>query len=258
MNSKLRIICYLIVFFLLSAQTRLTNDDVDQGFHKLFNEKNFEGWYIATRDGSSGEGLFAVEQGMIHVYPHQEEGSLQTFAGLITEQSYQDYHLTLEYRWGKKKFQPRHEFVRDAGVLVHVFGPDQIWPNGAECQIQEGDTGDLWLIGTRASSKVSPVIRNHSSEGKTESRGGTGEARFSRFHRSYCWEKEGWNKLELIVEGNHLKFWVNGHLVNEAQQLQFWDQSLQAYQDLYQGKILLQAEGAEIYYRNIYLKNLKP
>ena len=33
---------------------------------------------------------------------------------------YKDYRLSLEYKWGEKKFPPRLEAVRDAGLLYHV------------------------------------------------------------------------------------------------------------------------------------------
>lgn len=228
------------------------------GWEALFNGKNLAGWHLATRDttfAGTMEDLFEVKNGLIHVYPSQENLSEQTFAGLITEQTYSHYKLSLEYKWGTRKFKPRHEFVRDAGIIFHVHGADQIWPNGVECQIQEGDTGDLWAIGTRVSSKVQNVIRNYDPNGELVTMGKP-EQRFHRFHRAYSWEVPGWNKIDIEVKGDHAIFMLNGKIVNEAIAMQYWEEESKTYRPLTAGKILIQAEGAELYYRNIFIQPL--
>lgn len=227
----------------------------DEAF-ALFNGENLDGWHTAYRFPEMDQDLFKVRDGMIHVLGKQADGSEQSFAGLITDDEYSDYVLRLEYRWGDKKFRPRHEFVRDAGVILHVHGEEKIWPYGVECQIQEGDTGDIWAIGTQVTSTVNPVIRNYAPGGPAVTRGGTGEKPFARFHRGYSWETPGWNQLELRVRGDHAVFIVNGHVVNEAIDMKYWNEAEGSWQPLTRGRILLQAEGAEIFYRNISLAPL--
>ncbi len=223
----------------------------------LFNGKDLDGWYVVIRDQGKvlNQDIFKASGDTIHVYPTQVDGSNQPFAGLITKESYSHYKLTLEYKWGEAKFEPRYERVRDAGIMYHLFGDEIIWPNSLECQIQEGDTGDVWLVGAQAESRVQSVIRNYSPNGDLVTRGGEG-ARFARFHRGYYWEKPGWNQIELIVEGDDSRFYVNGKLVNEIIDARYPTES-GSWRPLTQGKILLQAEGAEIFYRNIYLESLK-
>jgi hypothetical protein len=55
-----------------------------------------------------------------------------------------------------------------------------------------------------------------------------------------------WNVLELVTQGNDVKQYVNGKLVNEGM-----DPSPGS------GKILFQSEGAEIYFRDMKLYPLK-
>jgi hypothetical protein len=55
-----------------------------------------------------------------------------------------------------------------------------------------------------------------------------------------------WNQLELVVDHDHVKYFVNGKLVNEATDL-----------SATKGKILFQTEGAETYYRKLELAPLK-
>ena len=230
-------------------------DSIPKDYQYLFNGENFENWTIIIDDKGNERDLFTIENGMIHTYKNQLQGSTQSFGALITKKEYSNFMLQLEYKWGEKKFMPRDDFVRDAGVIFHMHGEDIIWPNGVECQIQEGDTGDLWAIGTRVSSKVQPTIRNYAPNGELITRGNT-EKRFQRFHRGYFWEKSGWNKVVIEVKGAHAKFFINDKLVNEAIDMEYWDTSLNIWQPLMKGKILLQAEGAEIFYRNIFIKEI--
>lgn len=229
---------------------------LEKGFQWLFNGRNLDGWYVVVDEKGVEKDLFTVENGLLHAYENQEHHSTQSYAGIITKKNYSSFDLRLEYKWGEKKFQPRHEFVRDAGIIFHMYGEDKIWPDGVECQIQEGDTGDIWVIGTQVTSKVQKVIRNYSPEGNLETRGGNGQ-RFYRFHRAYCWEVPEWNTVELEVRGDYAKFSLNGKVVNEAIDMKYWDAAAGEWRPLTAGKILLQAEGAEIYYRNIQIREIR-
>ncbi len=242
------------------APTRSAEAAPAGGFAPLFNGRDLEGWYVVVKErGVVGEqDLFIVRDGAIHVYPTQPDGSEQPFAGLVTRAAHSDYHLTLEYKWGKRKFSPRADAVRDAGVLFHLHGDDIIWPASVECQIQEGDSGDIWAIRTRVTSTVQPVIRNYAPapEGAPETRGVPG--RFQRFHRSYCHETPGWNRVDLVVRGDHAVFRINGRVVNEAIAMKRWDAASGSWEPLTSGRILLQAEGAEVFYRDVRLQSLAP
>ncbi|MDQ5980135.1 MAG: hypothetical protein QG602_3110 [Verrucomicrobiota bacterium] len=225
----------------------------------LFNGQDLSGWKVAVGDQGfvKAQDIFAVRDGLIHVYPTQEHGSKQPYAGIVTEQEFSHYRFSLEYKWGRNKFQPRLEMVRDAGILFHVHGSLAMWPNSVECQIQEGDTGDLWIIGSQAGSTVQNVIRNYAPRGTLETRGGL-LPRFARFHRAYSWETPGWNTVVVEVRGDHARFFVNGQLVNEARNMKRWDDTQKQWVPLDRGPILLQAEGAELFYRNIRIEELSP
>ena len=225
----------------------------------LFNGKDFTDWTVivdARKPAVSNE-LFTVKNGQIRTYEKASTGSAQPFAGLVTKESFSRYTLALEYKWGERKFAPRDQFVRDAGIVFHMHGPDVIWPSGVECQIQEGDTGDLWAINTRVTSTVQPTIMNYAPApgGKSVTRGDHPKG-FARFHRGYCHETPGWNRVELTVDGDHAIFRVNGHVVNEAIDMKQWNPTTKSWTPLTKGRILLQAEGAEVSYRNVILTAL--
>ena len=231
----------------------------------LFNGRNLDGWTIFTpdKDLPTSNNLFEVIDGTLHTYPGAVNGSKQPIGYLITTAEYSNYRLTLEYKWGVGKFIPRAEpdMARDAGVCYHVQAPNVIWPTAVECQIQEGDTGDAWLIHTQATSRVHPDTTGYwppSQKGGVEVTKGEKPNVYRRFIRYYCHEQPGWNRVELIVRGDKAPYFVNGHLVNEVTQLKQWDETTKAWVPLTKGRILLQAEGAEIYYRNVTLQPLAP
>ena len=43
--------------------------------------------------------------------------SVEAYAGVTTKDEYENYHLSLEYKWGDKKYAPRVNEIRDSGVI---------------------------------------------------------------------------------------------------------------------------------------------
>jgi hypothetical protein len=195
----------------------------------LFNGKDLSGWtiFLAHKDKSIDSkadplGVFKVEDGLIHV-------SGQEFGGITTEGEYENYRLRLEVKWGTRKWAPRLDVVRDSGVLLHCVGPDKVWPKSIECQIQEHDTGDFWLVGGTTLEVDGKRFENRSVK-KKDAEKPTGE----------------WNTVEVICDGGRMTNVVNGVVVNEGTNA-----------SVTRGRILLQSEGAEVYYRNVELTPLR-
>ena len=55
-----------------------------------------------------------------------------------------------------------------------------------------------------------------------------------------------WNRYEITCKGDTIKLVINGQLVNQG-----------SGAEPHRGKILLQSEGAEVYFRNVELKHLQ-
>jgi hypothetical protein len=229
----------------------------------IFNGKNLNGWSAqysskAPSGAPTPESLFTVENGEIHVYKNAAAGSAQPFATLVTKEEYRDYRLSLEYKWGEKKFAPRDNLVRDSGLLYHVHRdrPNH-WPASAEAQIQEGDTGDSWAISSQVSSFIDPHSKSYTlpEEGGvpvTVGRDGTTE----RVRHSRVNEYPGWNKLEVIVRGDRATHIVNGVVNMRVADIKSWDAANKSWVKLDHGRIGLQAEGAEVSFRNIQIRPL--
>ncbi|HEX8302375.1 MAG TPA: DUF1080 domain-containing protein [Sphingomonas sp.] len=230
----------------------------------LFNGKDFEGWTSAWAkppvDDRPASSIFTVENGTIRAYADREAGTKQQQAYILTNGDYRDYRLSLEYKWGTKKFPPRMDLVRDAGVIFHAYDHSILnWPYGVEAQIQEGDTGDLWAISSRASSTILPLTQRYATpaEGGVPVTVGT-YGSFQRIRHGALNELPEWNTLEIVVRGDTATYIVNGFVNMRATGFKRWDAASSTWVRLDHGKIALQAEFAEIYYRNIRLRPLTP
>ena len=243
------------VFVLGNVKLAGSAPELSSGWEPLFNGSDLSGWYSylpSKGKNNDPEGVFRAENGVIHILGVENKGSRE-FGYLATEKSYRNYHLRLEYRWGDKRFAPRERSKRDSGVVYHVSGSDKVWPQGVEYQIQEGDTGDFWLLGgptlTTTVASTRPKEPQFAANGVPyQSRSG----RFVRVAKDQTHESAGWNTVDIIVRGNTAVHMINGVVNNRAYSLH-----TPGGGDLDSGKILLQAEGAEVFYRNIEIRPLE-
>lgn len=211
----------------------------------LFSKKQDPSSYKIYADHPEADKLFEVERKQLKVlYQWPDESA--PLGVISTTEEYSHYNLELEYKWGERKFAPRDTVVRDAGILFHVQGEMEIFPSSLECQIQEGDTGDLWLIKGPRAITLNP-------DGTVKPINASGKSKYKRGVKFSDQEKEGWNHVRVEVRGGKsARFFVNGHLVNEL--VDMIDIHGLAWS---KGKIALQAEGAELIYKNVRIQNLK-
>ncbi len=116
----------------------------DDGWTPLFNGKNFEGWYTYLESSGKNQdpnGVFKVENGAIHILDVPADKGEDGY--LATTQEFSNVRIHVEYKWGVKRFS---EGKRDSGLLYLAVGPDRVYPLALECQIEETDDGDLWIV----------------------------------------------------------------------------------------------------------------
>ncbi len=274
-------LCALIISILLILRASLcfgaevsevaAKTSTDSGWTPLFDGKTLNGWYTNLRGKKKSEDptkVFQADNGVIHVYKDHAEGSDVSLGCLTTEQEYAYFHLRMEYKWGTKKFRPRAEVRRDAGLLYHVVPPYEVWPRSIECQIQENDVGDCFVVrGTQVATHVEIATIDTPSGPKQLPRykpladGGrsttVGQGPIARIVKSSTHERDGWNTVEVIVHGSekttHI---VNGHTVFEATNLLQLSVDQKSWEPLDHGQIVLQAEFAEVLYKNIEIRSI--
>ncbi|WP_263357822.1 3-keto-disaccharide hydrolase [Acidicapsa ligni] len=221
---------------------------------KLFDGKDLSGFDVLLKSkglNHDTDHVFQVEKGVIHV-------SGDDFGGIVTQKEYENYYLRAEFKWGEKTYQDRVGKARDCGILYNVTGPvavgTDVWPRSFEFQIVEGGTGDIWLVkGASLKVKGQVVSSDENADGHQyvkSPRFGEGPWVNVAGYRDPAGEVEKphgeWNLLELVVDHDHVRYFVNGKLVNEATDL-----------NATKGKILFQTEGAETFYRHLEIAPLK-
>jgi hypothetical protein len=199
-------------------------------FMPLFNGKNLDGFHtFLNRIGKNldPDTNFTVKDSVLHVL-----GKDLGYA--MTDKGYSNYHFKVDFKWGERRWGSRTKEKRDAGVCYNISmnEPDSIWPSSIECQIQEGDVGDFWLLGfsTIKVNGIQNVPANHTRMIKQKD----GEKPYGE-----------WNTVEIISYNGKCVQIVNGVVVNVGEEAS--NKS---------GRILLQSEYAEVYYRNVKIRKL--
>jgi Domain of Unknown Function (DUF1080) len=201
----------------------------------------------------------------------------ERWGGLVTRETFRDYRLVVEFRWGLVTWGERKNASRDSGVLIHGQGPDGntgangngAWMRSVEAQVIEGGVGDFILVAgmDAGGRKLTPRMsaragKDRDGEDVFDPRGEAREfegGRINWFGRDVDWKDElgfrgrqdvesphgAWTRLEVIADGDRVTNMVNGKVVNEGTR-----------SSLTEGHILVQSEGAEIYFRRIDLEPL--
>lgn len=278
------IILILAIFFSLAScaseqNSPETDSENSAAAETLFNGKNLNGWYTFMKNPeptSEVSGLERTDDGVylepiglnrdpLNVFTVVEEDgepairiSGEVFGILVTEKEYEDYHLKLEFKWGEEKYPPRENLKMDSGILYHSIGEEgawgDVWMKSLECQVQETDCGDYISVDTVMVDI--PAFQNE-EDGSFYFHPDSSLITFSperaycEFYQDYENPMGEWNTMEIYtMDGNSVHL-VNGqpnmkvtnsrHIVNGEEV------------PLTKGKIQLQSEGAEIFYRNIEL-----
>ena len=231
------------------------------GFVPLFNGKNFDGWYLKIKkdDEALAKKVFSIKDGAVHVFNDAFEGDVDlnkgiddTIGMMYTKKEYSKYHLKFEYKWGSRKANYFDKWQYDAGVYYHISN-DKIFPIGIEYQIHyhhiknENHTGDLirprgvtykWYHDPKTEAYLHP---DNGGKLFTNQKQWLHKAKFTENYHGLDGE---WNLCEIIVMGNDYAIHkLNGDIVNMA-----------FNPTPGKGIIGFQSETAEIFYKNIEIK----
>ncbi len=186
---------------------------------------------------------------------------------VATKEEFENYHLSLRVKWGTLKWEPRLDKPMDSGILYHSIGEYGVdywraWMLSQEMQVVIDETnkegmGDYWSI---ANSEI--TIRSTPIE---EGEGYVFDPEAEPVHfegsNNFCYRKGDFNKendwdiLELITyNGNSLHI-VNGHVVMALTNSRYKDENGNKI-PLTKGKIQIQSEAAEVFYKDIKIRKI--
>lgn len=191
----------------------------------------------------------------------------EIYGCVFTKQDFANYHLKLKVKWGSKKWVPRLDEPLDSGILYNSQGECGVdywrsWMLSQEFQVseyQKGNAmGDFWCIANStadiraAYNKTNDTLRYNPAAAPVTM--GQGGRNFCQAAANYEVPNGQWNELELInVDGQSVHI-VNGYVVlalrNSAALVNGQRQPLT------HGKIQLQSEAAEVFYKDILIKPL--
>jgi hypothetical protein len=196
----------------------------------LFNGKDLSGWHADVPEmdtNTSAKNPFIVRNGML-VSMGDPRGHL------ITDSIYQNYRLTVEYRFAGKP--------GNCGVLVHASAPRALYkmfPKSIEVQMEHNNAGDFWCI--VEDIKVIDMEKRRGPKanwGTTEGK----ERRILNLTDSSEKPVGEWNTMIIECLDNSIKVWVNNEHVNSG-----FDCTAN------KGHIAIQAEGSEVEFRKVKL-----
>lgn len=239
----------------------------DDGWRPLFNGRDLSGWtFFQDGIGSSDrDNVVSIKDGILHILgPGYRGPSAAPMGYLATDREYGDYHLSLEYKWGERRYEPRTLWKRDSGILYHVpSGKDFLWPDCVEYQIMERSTGDAIPVNHRAIQGVSlgglpswpsNIPGDHPYAPQVDAGGNLRQ--WIRADGSFD-TLDGWNKVELIARGSSAAHIVNGRIVTTLYGLEQQDPADRSkYIPINRGRILLQIEAAEVMFRDVKIRSL--
>jgi len=273
-------VCLIAGIFLLFSAC---NKEEEKNY--LFNGTDLTGWdtYLGIPDLSQevtgldrdefGNYLnaFGLNNDPLHIFSVVEEDGEPAiridgyiWGGLISREEYGNYHLHLDFKWGDEKHPPRENLERNSGICYHSVGEYGVfwtyWMRSFELEIKETGLGDFVrvddvyaTIETRVDNTLTtaPRLRYVAGGFPVQLNTNTYTVRASEDFENPAGE---WNSIDLYVLEDSAVYFINENLVMLASELQ---QKIDGtMQPLTRGRIQLQSEGAEIFYRNIWIETI--
>ena len=202
----------------------------------LFNGKDLTGWTpdVPVADGKpETPPSFIVRDGLL-VSKGEPKGHL------VSDKSYADYKLEIEYRFVNKG--------GNCGVLIHASEPRNLYkmfPKSIEVQMNAGDAGDFWCIGENI-EVPDMEKRRPRKEGQNFGGGASDARRILNLNDDAEKPLGEWNTMVIEAKGAEVIVHVNGKLVNHG-----------TNSTATSGKLALQAEGTEVEFKKLELTPLK-
>lgn len=194
-------------------------DKEDEGFAPIFNGKDWTGLkkILGGKDADPDK-TWSIKEGVI-LCTGKPSGYF------YTDKSYKNYVLRFDWKYARpESLKDEEKFGGNSGCLVHIQEPHKVWPKCVEVQGQNLTHGNIFAIG-----------------------GAKGKFKFDKAVLQKARHKVGdWNTTEIICKDGAITSKVNGTEVSSG-----------TSDDVKEGTIGFQSEGAEIHFRNLRIKETK-
>lgn len=245
-----------------------------QDWKNLYNGRNLDGWdtWLGSPLDDRGRKMSDTPIGLNHdpnrvfsIAKIDGENVIRIsgngWGGISTRNEYSNYHLQLMFKWGDSTWGPKKGKKKDSGLLYHAVGPHGAdygaWMRSQEFQVQEGDCGDFW--GVAGGLADVPAERKSDSVYVYDPNGRMYTFSEHRPVGRHCIKNPDaekptgqWNTIDLYCSGDTSIHVVNGKVVMILYHSRQLNNGVE--QPLIKGKIQIQSEGAEVYFKNIRIR----
>jgi hypothetical protein len=252
-----------LLFLLLSLSTILIFTSCEKPWQPLFNGENLEGWdtWIGIpQNDSVPVGLNKDPLNLFSVVEVEGEKVIrisgEVNASLATKAEFENYHLTVDYKWGDELFTRWN-----SGLLYHSYGDFGVglgvWMSSHELQLLTGNVGDSYRMG-KSYCEI-PMIKNdqgkyvYSKDGEQTPSIPDTDTKIVAKNADHEKPAGEWNTVELYCFGATSVHVVNGkvNMVNYNSGKFLGEGKTEP---LTKGKIQFQSEGGELFIKNIKIK----
>jgi hypothetical protein len=192
----------------------------------------------------------------------------KTWGALTHKGDYGDYHLSMQFKWGKNLDSSTSHVPLDSGLLYHSHGsPGAVlgtWMRSVEFDLLSHQLGKFVPVGRSLSARTTlgrdPDLFNQRRRYMIGGREVDVTGLVSWFAQNATDQEKpvgDWNTLDLYVLGDRAVHVVNGVPVIEAWGVCDVEHVFGRCEPLTHGRIQLQAEGSEGFFRHIALEPIK-
>jgi len=276
----------LSLSYATSAAQRASSAPNEGQWTKLFNGKDLSGWdvYLGPKMDEKGQKIPGTETGLnkdpekVFTVAQVDGGPVIRVSGVVgggisTVQSFGNYHLRMQTKWGPGN--PWKRDRADSGLLYHAGGDHGLdagfWMRSFEFQVMPETYADfIPILGcvadvpTALDASTKRYYYDPNGERRTFTRvtqlprAGDYVSRLPSFKDP----ASGWLTLELYTVGQTAVHLLDGKVVLVLYNTRLYEPvgrvdvmpTTAVTQPLTTGKIQLQSEGSEVFYRNIELQ----
>jgi hypothetical protein len=206
----------------------------------LFDGKTTNGWHTYGK-AAAGEAWKAVDGTLMFDPTNKVNGSIVGGGDIVSNESFTNFHLQLEWKISKNGNSGIIFFVQDDPATYK-----NTWHTGPEMQVLDNDGHpDSKIISHRAGNLYDLIVGNESGVKPAEE----------------------WNKVDIIVNKGKLELILNGvttvstHLGDDGwkeliRRSKFAKGESPDFGKVFSGHISLQDHGDKVWYRNIRIQKL--
>tara|TARA_R110000868_G_scaffold113100_1_gene303858 strand:+ start:2599 stop:3324 length:726 start_codon:yes stop_codon:yes gene_type:complete len=216
----------------------LTEHQKKEGWQLLFNGESTAGWH--TFNKTSLGNSWKAEDGTLHLDSSKKEGWQTANGGdIVFEKTYKNFDFKIDWKMSK---------AGNSGVMFYVQEGKQYeypWNTGIECQVADNQNNEDGKIDKCRAGDLYELVSCSKDVTKPANE---------------------WNQLEIISINGYLTVILNGEkVISTALWDKKWKELIAAtkFKDMPDfgtfktGKIALQDHGADVWFRNIMIKELK-